>query len=263
MRYMPTGLVPARRTNTSPASRQQRRDGSTVSDTWPETAPSATPASGETAASSTGLGHSFLADLHRFQSRADGCELLHAMAASVRHNLAVALHLWRDDGQIITLRVHPRDRWVQCNADLSTWSAAELARLQFSHAERLMPLREACPVSSTPGCGPLGPLLWQLATLGSTQELLPEIAGAAMYRLAPAPHLQELPLTPVMEALLSSMRGPPATALALADAVGCDTSQVHRFLNALYLQSALMVTRAFPAGWGSANDPSPASNPKA
>jgi DNA-binding IclR family transcriptional regulator len=50
-----------------------------------------------------------------------------------------------------------------------------------------------------------------------------------------------------MARLLSCLRGPPATVRALAHAAGCETQQVHRFLNALYLQSALMVTRSCSA----------------
>ena len=241
MRYMPDNPPPARRKTASPVSSPQP--------------------GGEDGASSS-LGRSFLADLRRFDDHPEGCGLLPAVAASVRHNLTVALHLWRDEGQPVTLKVYPRDRWVQCNVDLSALSAQALARLQFSHAERLMPLCEATPVSGTPGCGPLGPLLWQLATLGPTRELLPEIAGTAMYRLAPAPHIDELPMTPVMGRLLSCLRGPPPTVAARADAAGCEATQVHRFLNALYLQSALMVTRSFPAGWGAATATATDTSPR-
>lgn len=250
MRYMPDSPPPARQKTAGPHPREQRKGSDSASSHtaarssthWCATRPADT--------GSGTLGHSFLADLRRFDDQQDGCGLLPAMAASVRHNLAVALHLWGDEGQAVTLKVYPRDRWVQCNVELTALSEQALARLQFSHAERLTPLGEATAVSSTRGCGPLGPLLWQLATLGPTRELLPEIAGTAMYRLAPAPHIDELPMTSVMNRLLSCLRGPPTTVVAMADAAGCETTQVHRFLNALYLQSALMVTRSFPAGWG-------------
>lgn len=260
---MPDSPPPAQRKTAGGLSRQQRPDGGGVSSSSAGRSPTHWCATQPADTVSGSLGHSFLADLRRFDDHPGGCGLLPAVAASVRHNLAVALHLWGDEGQAVTLKVYPRDRWVQCNVDLGTLSEQALASLQFSHAERLIPLREATPICSTRGCGPLGPLLWQLAMLGPAHALLPEIAGAAMYRLAPAPHINELPMTPVMGQLLSSLRGPPLTVQALARAAGCEATPVHRFLNALYLQSALMVTRSFSSGWGTATDTTPApTNPK-
>lgn len=228
MRYMPDSPPPARK-KASPDAR--------ASTHWCPTQPADT--------LSSSMSHSFLADLRRFEDQPLGCGVLAAVAASVRHNSAAALHLWGAEGQVVTLKVYPRERWVQCNVDLAALPEAALAALQFSHAERLQPLREAMPVCATDSCGPLGPLLWLLAMQGPTDSLLPEIAGTAMYRLAPAPHIDELPTTPVVARLLGCLRGAPTTVRTLAHAAGCTPAQVHRLLNALYLQSALMVTRSF------------------
>ena len=104
---------------------------------------------------------------------------------------------------------------------------------------------------------PLGPLLWELALRGAREELLPEIAGNAAYRIAPGVDLHGLNLTGSLATAVVRLQRATTNLREISDWPGFDRARATRLLNALYLQAGLMVTRTHPAatneGWFSGN----------
>jgi hypothetical protein len=199
----------------------------------------------------TTLSSSLLSDLRRFSSDPGGTELLAVMAASVRHAKPLAVHLQHDRGLII-LSVFPREQLFECAADLCALPHGDLFRLRLVHVEPEVPL-EPHELRSEPGrparFTPLAPLLWMLAMHGSTSDLLPELAGPARYRLSAGLSLAGLPIDNMTMPLLEKMRNRPVSLNELAGWTVLGRPRVRRLLNALYLQSGLMITRAFPDSW--------------
>ena len=193
------------------------------------------------------LSPSLLSDLKRFADAPGGTELLPALAASVRHARPLTLHLLRGSS-LVLLSVFPREQLFHCTLDLCSVPAAELARLRLLHVEPespLAPTGAAVLRSRAAEFGVLGPLLWRLALHGARGELLPEIAGPVRYRLAAGAGLRGLPFDPRELGLLQRLRSRAASLPELAAATALEPAQLRRLLNALYLQSGLMVTRAF------------------
>jgi hypothetical protein len=199
----------------------------------------------------TTLSSSLLADLRRFSDDSRGTEALAVMAASVRHGKPLAVHLQHERGLVI-LSVFPREQLFECATDLCALQHGDLFRLRLVHVKPEVPL-EPHEIRSDPGSptrfSPLGPLLWMLAMHGSTSELLPEIAGPARYRLSAGLSLAGLPIDNKALTLLEKMRHRPVSLNELAGWTVMGRPQVRRLLNALYLQSGLMITRAFPENW--------------
>lgn len=199
----------------------------------------------------TTLSSSLLSDLRRFSSDPGGTDTLAVMAASVRHAKPLAVHLQHDHGLII-LSVFPREQLFDCATDLCALPHGDLFRLRLVHVEPEDPLEPhemrndpARPARFTP----LAPLLWLLAMHGSTSDLLPELAGPARYRLSAGLSLAGLPIDPMTLPLLEKMRNRPVSLNELAGWTVLGRPRVRRLLNALYLQSGLMITRAFPESW--------------
>ena len=100
---------------------------------------------------------------------------------------------------------------------------------------------------------PLTPLLWGLAMRGPRCDLLPEISGPAVYRVAPALETAELPTTGVLKSAIERLRQQPASLAEIASWPELDRERASRLLNGLYLQAGLIVSRSHPdavrAGW--------------
>jgi hypothetical protein len=92
----------------------------------------------------------------------------------------------------------------------------------------------------------LATLLWQLALHGPRDELLPEIAGPARYRLAPGVPLRSLPMDAWILPMLQRLRGEASTLDDLAPRTALGRARARRMLNAIYLQGRLMITRSLP-----------------
>ena len=97
---------------------------------------------------------------------------------------------------------------------------------------------------------PLSPLLWAMAVHGVRGSLLPELAGAAVYRVSPAfdlaaPH-REGPLRSAVQRLRRGV----ASQREIAGWPGMTRDRSVRLLNALYLQAGLIVSRSHPAALG-------------
>ena len=91
-------------------------------------------------------------------------------------------------------------------------------------------------------------MLWELALRGSRDELLPEIAGQAAYRISPGLNLRELGLSGALAGRGGTgCSATPANLHEMSQWPGFDRERAMRLLNALYLQAGLIVSRTHPA----------------
>lgn len=201
------------------------------------------------------LGSGLLADLRRFDPTAGdvaGPDLLAVLAAVMRHRRRVLLHL-RLGRRAVPLSLFPAERLAQAPLPPAALRAAAAAGSAVLHVEPalLQPPGAADPalVAADGSYVALAPLLWQLALAFPRDRLLPEIAGIAAYRVSPVFALDALdPEAPLpLAATLARLRDEPASLPALAAWPGLDRGRAVRLLHALYLQAALIVSRAHPA----------------
>jgi hypothetical protein len=188
---------------------------------------------------------SLMQDLLRFdthQGPGDGLDLLEVVAASLRHNRALLLHL-QLDYRVVPLTLLPASRQVSCPLTLPQLLKLRLSGLQVLRVEPARePEDEAVPLPVQP----IGPLVWELALRGARAELLPEIAGVAAYRVNPGAELGALDLVGTLAHAVQRLRQLPTPLRELATWPGFDRDRASRLLNGLYLQSALIVSRSHP-----------------
>jgi hypothetical protein len=212
------------------------------------------------------LGPSLMADLRRSRN-GDAHEPLEVLAACVRHGTRVTVHL-QCGSFALPLTIYPTEQTVHCGAgqldflytqiqDVSLlWVEAAAGPVAGSTAAPFvgdaaeavpLTLAAAAPaVTPATTAHPLGPVLWQLAIRGLRASLLSDIAGPAVYRLAPGLDLSRLVLGNAEAAAVYRLRREAATARAMADWPGFDRLRVTYLLNALYLQAGLIVSRSHP-----------------
>jgi hypothetical protein len=196
------------------------------------------------------LSPSLLVDLKRFESDGRQTELLEVLAACLRHNCALAIHL-QSGARVLPLTVFPHERLVHCPLTLDELLAGKLADLQVLQVEPalLRPPgdREQALVGRLHQYAPYAPLAWALALRGSREALLPEIAGNAAYRVAPGAPLRGLPLAGALLAAVQRLQRGTTNLREMSEWPGFDRPRAMRLLNALYLQAALIVSRSHPA----------------
>jgi len=211
----------------------------------------------------TSLNPSLLHDLQRFARQHDTdapgtLELLEVLAAAVRHGRPLLIHL-QHEYRVLPLTVFPADHQLHCALPVSELLGWRLSELHVLHVEpaRLPPNDPAAPGPEAHLHAPLGPLLWELALRGGREELLPEIAGTAAYRVAPGADLSRLDLGGTLAAAVQRLRRQTTNLREIASWPGFDRERAMRMLNGLYLHAALMVSRTHPAAtnedWGGGN----------
>lgn len=197
------------------------------------------------------LSSSLLSDLRRFSDEPGHTDILAVLAACVRHARPLALHIQHDACSAV-LSVFPQDQLFQCIIDLQALPERALAALRLLHVEPEHRMRHSvASVHPMPAgrAARLAPLLWRLAMFGATNELLPEIAGPGRYRISPGLSIDGLPIDPQVLSMLRHLRTRPASLDELAALSDGGRVWVRRLLNALYLQSGLMITRSHPTPW--------------
>lgn len=196
------------------------------------------------------LSPSMMQDLLRFERNGRQSEVLEVMAASVRHARNLTIHL-EDESRVLPLTVFPRERLVHCPLAIDGWIDQRINDVQVLHVEpaMLQPLGHPDPLrrGDAEHYAPLGPLLWELAMRGNRDELLPEIAGAAAYRISPSVNLAGLSLSGSLAAAVNRLKRQTTNLREMAEWPGFDRARAMRLLNALYLQAGLMITRTHPA----------------
>ncbi len=195
------------------------------------------------------LSPSLTADLMRFEEDG-GSEALEVLAACVRHSQSVTIHLqWSD--KVIPMTVFPQERLVHCPLDVPTMLDVRVPDLRVLHVE---PATLRPPTADENGAlvgdrtlhFPLGHVLWELALRGNRTELLPEIAGTAAYRVAPGLDLGGLRLSGALLAAVDRLQRSTTNLRDMSLWPGFDRERATRLLNALYLQSGLIVSRTHP-----------------
>ena len=194
------------------------------------------------------LNPSLMEDLLRFEQNGRSADLLEVFAACMRHARALTVHLQYHD-KVLPLTLFPRERLVHCPVDLQELAAGQPAELPVLEVEAavLRPLGdpETARVGEAHLYAPLQPLLWMFALRGVRAELLPEVAGTAVYRISPAFEVLLVPKGPLRD-LLRHMRRNVTSLREIAAWPGLDAELAARLVNALYLQAALMVSRSHP-----------------
>jgi hypothetical protein len=195
------------------------------------------------------LSPSLRADLYRFEADGGSSEVLEVVAACVRHAKRVTIHLQFEE-RVLPLTVFPEERLVHCPIPMAQFLAFELTKLSVMHVEpaTLRPPGdpEAALVGEERLHSPLAPFLWELALRGNRSELLPEIAGPAVYRVTPGLDWKQLPVSGALLTAVKLLRRQSTNLRDISEWPGMDKERAIRLLNALYLQAGLMVSRSHP-----------------
>ncbi|MFZ2649682.1 MAG: hypothetical protein WA210_06205 [Burkholderiaceae bacterium] len=203
----------------------------------------------DTEADPSTLSPSLRADLSRFEDSEKGTDLLGVLAACLRHSKRVTIHL-QCGRHALPLTLFPQEKLLHCSMNMVELMAQHLSELHVLHVEAawITPPgpTESLLVGKSPLLHPLAPFSWELAMRGARRELLPEIGGAAAYRVSPGMDFARLPVRGPLLASLTRLRNQSANLRELSDWPGLDSGRAKRVLNALYLQAGLIVSRARP-----------------
>lgn len=199
------------------------------------------------------LSPSLLADLERFEDRPNGTEALEVLAACLRHSQSVVVHLGSGE-YVLPLTIFPIERLFHSPAEPGAYLLDRLGILKVLRVEHAILRPPGDPekrlVAPLDCYYPIGPLLWAMAMRGSRTDLLPEIGGIACYRVTPSLDVRSVPMEPLHRALIRNMREQPMTLREIVEISGQGEEGVNRLLNALYLQSGLIISRALPLSVG-------------
>jgi hypothetical protein len=196
------------------------------------------------------LSPSLRQDLLRFEQDGRQTELLEVLAACLRHARPLCIHL-RCEEQVVPVTLFPMERLVYCPLSMTDLLTGSLAVLEVMHVEPALLRPPGDPVSSLVRelhlYQPLAPFTWALAMHGAREELLPEIAGLAAYRVAPGLDLRPLSLGGSLRAGIRRLQRCTSNVREMSEWPGFTRGCATRLLNALYLQAGLIVSRTHPA----------------
>jgi hypothetical protein len=204
------------------------------------------------------LSTSLMLDLMRFEQEGKQGGVIEILAACIRHARKLLIHLQMQD-RVVPLTVFPVEHLVHCPMPMAQFLALPLSDLSVLHVEPAMlrPPGDRMPamVGEPQHYSALGPMLWELALRGARDELLPEIAGQAAYRISPGLNLRILDLSGSMAEAVARLKRDTTNLREMSQWPGFDRERATRLLNGLYLQAGLMVSRTHPAatneGWTS------------
>ena len=195
------------------------------------------------------LSPSLQADLGRFEQRGNVSETVEVVAACIRHSSRVTIYLQCAE-RVVPLTVFPQERLVHCPMEMDELVERHLPELRVMHIEPATLRPPGDPTHALVGESrlhhPLTPLLWALAMRGPRRELLPEIAGPAVYRVSPAIEVDALPVSGAIRAAILRLRQQAKSFSDIAAWPAFDRERTARLLNALYLQAGLIVSRSHP-----------------
>ena len=198
----------------------------------------------------TVLPTTLLADLRRLDAGSGSNDVLEVVAACMRHREPALLCL-QVEGLVWPLTLFPSHGLYHSPRDMAQATPAALgsASLLSAEAPGVPPpghwLHER--VAQAEHYRPLLPLLWSLALNGPRGELLAEIAGTAAYRAIKNPAADGLTLGGALAPATERLRRETVSLRSIAGWPGMSVERASRLLNALYLASALLATRAHPA----------------
>ncbi len=199
------------------------------------------------------LSPSLAQDLMRFEQTGRPADLLEVLAACVRHARDLTVHL-RCLDRVLPLTVFPHERLVHCALDLRALVEQQRVALDVLQVEPAVLRPPGDPQASLVGeprlYRPLSPLLWSMAVHGVRGSLLPELTGAAVYRVSPAFDLAMLRREGPLRSAVQRLRSRVASQREIASWPSMTRERTVRLLNALYLQAGLIVSRSHPAALG-------------
>ena len=204
------------------------------------------------------LSPSLMLDLMRFEQEGQQSGVVEILAACIRHARKLLLHLQAGE-RVVPLTVFPVEHLVHCPMPIAQFLEMPLGDLSVLHVEPALLRPPGDRVQAMVGApehySALGPVLWELALRGARDELLPEIAGQAAYRISPGLNLRMLDLSGSMAEAVARLKRDTTNLREMALWPGFDRERAMRLLNGLYLQAGLMVSRTHPAatngGWSS------------
>lgn len=188
------------------------------------------------------LSPSLLQDLRRYAEDPVGGDLLPVVAASVRHGKALSAVLESRDRRL-SLTLHPRRQVYYCEIDLCALPDEPLSRIRLLQVEPDADV--GALLDGSRHIGSLRPLLWHLALRGGFAEALPELEGPVRCRVTLGAPLNGLPIDGATRRLIQRMKVAPLSIDELLPTTVLTRPKIQRVWNALYLQSALMVSRGF------------------
>lgn len=201
------------------------------------------------------LSPSLLADLGPCAAREERTEPLDVLAACVRHAQPVTVHLQCGE-RAVPLTLFPHERLLHCPIPIERLLALRGSALQVIHIEpALLPAPveatwqrdQPAPYAVADLCfHPLGAVLWDLALHGGRHDLLPEIAGPAVYRVSYGLDMGDVAMSGTLLSAVYRLRREASRLRDIATWPGFDRERATRLLNGLYLQSGLIVCRSHP-----------------
>lgn len=196
------------------------------------------------------LSTTLVADLHRLEHSGESDDVLEVMASCLRHREPALLYLQYEE-VVWPVTLFPHHMLYHSPRDLALAAPQGLATMKLLHAE---PPGVRPPghwmherVANTEHYRPLQPLLWQVALYGARGALLSEISGTAAYRALKNPTDEGLSVPGAMGSAVARLRRESVSLRTMSTWPGLSVDRASRLLNALYMASALMMTRTHPA----------------
>jgi hypothetical protein len=201
----------------------------------------------------TVLPSTLLADLRRLDAGGASDDTLEVFAACMRHREAALICL-QCTGLVWPVTMFPLQMLYHSPRDLTQMLPASLGRVTLLNTE---PPGVRPPghwmherIADANQYRPLLPLLWALALDGPRASLLAEIAGPIGYRAIKNVDDEGLPLGGALRSAAQRLRRETVSFREVSSWPGMSNERASRLLNALYLNSALLVSRSHPAARG-------------
>lgn len=190
-------------------------------------------------------------DLYRMDERGDlERDVLEVIASCLRHREPALLYL-HHQGLVWPVTVFPTHMLYHSPRDMVEASAQGLDDLRLIMLE---PPGVRPPghwmherVANTEHYRPMEPLLWAMALKGPRRSTLDEVGGTAAYRALKHPGNEGLPCSGAVTSAIDRLRRESASLRDIAGWPGMSLERASRLLNAMYLVSALMITRSHPS----------------
>ena len=197
----------------------------------------------------TALSTSLQAELGVLERRRDSSDVLEVIGACLRLREPALIHLQYDD-EVWPVTVFPHEALYHSPRPLLQADRRELARLRVLDLE---PPGVRAPghwmherVAGAALYHPLRPMLWRLALDGPRGEPLHEVTGSTAYRVVGHPAKQDLPTPGALGPAIERLRKESTPLREVARWPGMSYERASRLVNALYLTSNLIVSRAHP-----------------
>ena len=190
------------------------------------------------------------AELRVLERRRDSADALEVVGACVRLREPALIHL-QCEGQVWPITLFPQPMLYHSPRSLLEADRRELSGLRVLDVEAsgVRPpghwMHER--IAGAEAYHALPPLLWRLALEGPRADLLHEVSGNAVFRVLRDPSSPDLPTPGALGPTIDRLRRESAPLRHVARWPGMSFERASRLVNALYLTSNLIVSRAHHA----------------